>query len=51
MIKLKASCDTEEEKNKLIKAMRYAFRFKKEPKVYMKKENPRKRVSIDLLNK
>ncbi|WP_162920243.1 hypothetical protein [Clostridium fermenticellae] len=50
MIKLKASYDTEEERDKLIKLIEYGFAFKREPKIY-KKEGPYKKIRMDLLNK
>ncbi|MHC6178637.1 hypothetical protein ACYUJ6_02085 [Clostridium sp. JNZ X4-2] len=50
MIKLRASYDTEEEKDKLIRLIKYGFTFKKGPKVY-KKEGPYKKLYLDLLNK
>ncbi|WP_175413064.1 hypothetical protein [Clostridium sp. AWRP] len=50
MIKLKASYDTEEERDKLIKLIEYGFRVKRGPKTY-KKEGPYKKIRMDLLNK
>lgn len=50
VIKLRASYDTEEEKDKLIRLIKYGFTFKKDPKVY-KKEGPYKKLYLDLLNK
>lgn len=50
MIKIKASYDTEQEKDKLIGLIKYGFKLKKEPKIY-KKEGPYKKIRMDLLNK